>query len=325
MRVRLLAVVALAVALPTLAADPPTYHDDDAIAAQFSEQLSALAKAGKCLPPAKLRALVEKDRVGTVKPVASDGKTRPAEELYREALPSVFLIGTVVENAKAKGGYDTGRLATAWVLSAEGVLVTNWHVFDEIQDGESYGVRDHTGKAYPLTDILAVDRTRDVVVLKVDAKGLTPLPVADRPPAVGAWVGVLGHPGDRHFTFTQGAVSRFNLFHEPDGKKVSKWMAITAEYAYGSSGSPVLDKTGAVVGMAALTESIDYPLDDEPAKTVGRKRMVRRPDQKPKDDKPKPKEPKQENEPLPGGSVLQMVVKLAVPVTELRAVMGGKE
>ena len=323
MQFRLIAVIAIAVALPVFAADPPVYHDDDAITDKLAEKLSALAKAEKCLPTKKLRALVEKDRVGTVKPEKSDGKPLPAEEVYRKALPSVFLIGSVIENNRVKGGYDTGRLATAWVLAADGVLVTNWHVFDQIQDGEFYGVMDHKGNAYPVTDILAVNHNTDVAVVKVNAKGLSPLPVAVHPPAVASWVGVLGHPGDRHYLFTQGHVSRFNKYHDPDTKLSSRWMAITAEYAYGSSGSPVLDKSGAVVGMAALTESIDYPEDEAPAANAPRKRMVRLPGRKPTDDKPKP--PPKDANPAPRGSVLQMVVKLTVPVPDLRAVIVGKE
>ncbi len=308
------------------AAEPgPSFVDDDDITAKFTEKLSALAKAGKCLPVEKLRTLAEKDKVGDLKPSKSDGKPLPAEDIYKKALPSVFLIGSVIADKEAKGGYDTGRLATAWVLAADGVFVTNWHVFDRIQDGEFYGVMDRTGKTYPLTDILAMNKNADVAVVKVDAKGLSPLPVAAEPPPVASWVAVLGHPGDRHFTFTQGNVSRFNTYNDPETKTSSKWMAITAEYAYGSSGSPVLDKTGAVVGMAALTENIDYP-DDEPAaaKNVGRKRMVRLPAQKPKDDKP-PEAKAKDDKAVPKGSALQMVVKLTVPVTALRAVIVGKE
>jgi len=307
------------------AADPaPSFVDDDDITEKFTEKLSALAKDGKCLPVKKLRTLAEKDKVGDLQPVQSDGKPLPAEDVYRKALPSVFLIGSVLEDKESKTGYVTGRLATAWVLAADGVLVTNWHVFDQIQDGEFYGVMDHAGKVYPLTDILAMNKNSDVALVKVDAKGLSPLPVASVPPAVASWVAVLGHPGDRHFTFTQGHVSRFNKYNDPETKKSSKWMAVTAEYAYGSSGSPVLDKNGAVVGMAALTENIDYPDDEAPAANAIRKRMVRRLAQKPKDDKPKEPQPKAEPA-APKGSALQMVVKLTVPVTELRAVFGGKE
>lgn len=308
---------------PGAAADPD-FIDDDKLAEQFTEKLTALAKGQKGLTTKKLRTLTEKDRTAALTPEKAGAKPLPPEDVYQRALPSVFLIGSVIEDKAEKTGYAPGRMATAWVFAADGLLVTNWHLFDQIQDGEFYGVMDRAGNAYPLTDILAVNKNADVAVVKVAAKGLTPLPVAATPPAVASWVGVLGHPGDRHYTFTQGFVSRFNRYNDPDTKTSSKWMAITAEYAYGSSGSPVLDKFGAVVGMAALTENIDYPEADEPAVNA-RKRMVRLPAQKPKDDKPKADPPRQEPKPEPKGSALQMVVKLVVPVSELRAVLAGKE
>jgi hypothetical protein len=67
----------------------------------------------------------------------------------------------------------------------------------------------------------------------------------------------------------------------------------------------VLDRSGAVVGMAALTESLDYPVEvTQPM-----------PMDKPKDP-PQPPESDQ-------GSRLQMVVKLVTPLADLRRAVGA--
>ena len=227
-------------------------------------------------------------------------------------------------------------MATAWAVGADGVLVTNRHVFEDIEDDEHYGAMNHKGEVFPITEVLAIDKAADVAVVRIAAKGLTPLPLATGPAKVGAWVGVLGHPGDRYYTFTQGHVTRYSTHTEDDGAK-TKWMGISAEYAYGSSGSPVVDRTGTVVGMAALTENIDYPDDGGAAAqarpVVKRPPMVRRFAQKPKDDdkkKEKGAEKKEEPKadpapPAVAPSAVQMVLKLTVPASELRAVMQGKE
>jgi hypothetical protein len=149
-----------------------------------------------------------------------------------------------------------------------------------------------------------VNKAADVAVFRIAATGLTPLPVAAAAPRVGAWVGVLGHPGDRYYTFSQGHVSRYERVKPEDGPE-ERWMAVTAEFAYGSSGSPVLDRTGAVVGMAAMTENIDYP-EPEPAPR----------------DASKDKE-KKDPPPAKSGTLLQMVVKLTTPAAELWKVIGG--
>jgi hypothetical protein len=177
---------------------------------------------------------------------------------------------------------------------------------------------DHRGETYPLTDVLAVNQVADIAVIRVAARGLIPLPVANRPALVGSWVGVLGHPGDRYFTFTQGAVTRYSKVQMMDGP-TERWMAISADYAYGSSGSPVLDRTGSVVGMATLTESLDYPelgpIPPEMPKDVLRRRQPPSPDAA---------GPMAEEPPFLPSSTLQMVIKLAVPATDIRKVVWAR-
>ena len=226
------------------------------------------------------------------------------ERIAASLKASVFLVGSVT---KEDGEYADGRMATAWVLAADGVLVTNWHVFDEMGEAEYFGATNAAGEIFPITGVLARNKAADIAVFRIAAKGLTPLPISTAPAVVGAWTGVLGHPGDRYFSFTQGHVTRYTKYKDDDDVP-TKWMAIDADYAYGSSGSPVVDRFGNVVGMAALTENIDFPDEGDKAEKV-RKRMVKV--RKKADEKPKA---------VP--SALQMVVKLTVPASELRRAMG---
>jgi serine protease Do len=334
---------------PAADTDGAWFIDDDELYDDFMSKLRELAKAEKCLPAAKLKDLVSEDRTSRVTPVKPSTEKLDPEDVYKKVLPGVFLIGSVlpdiaennepdekkddkkddkgekIEKDKAGDGFLDGRLATAWVLTADGVLVTNWHVFDATEDGEVFGVMDHRGKAYPVIDVLAVNKAADIAVIKVDAKGLTPLAVADKPASVGAWVAVLGHPGDRYYTFTQGSITRYSKMKREDGA-TERWMSITADYAYGSSGSPVVDRTGAVVGMAALTENLDYP-DAEPIPPAGPKdgdkkpEPATKPDEKPQDPDKKPEEAPP---PVAKGSSLQMVMKLAVPAGEIRKTIWAK-
>jgi S1-C subfamily serine protease len=55
---------------------------------------------------------------------------------------------------------------------------------------------------------------------------------------------------------TKGDVSRYYLLRGKD--KTAPRMAITADYAKGSSGGPVLNVRGEVVGMVSSTNSIYY-------------------------------------------------------------------
>ncbi len=313
-------------AVPVKVAPPATgaWHvDDEEVFDNLMEKLADLAAAGKLLPQATLKDKIKegKARVAPAKP----GTTVLApEDVYKAALPGVFIVGSVLKDDD--GEWADGRYASAWALTADGVLVSNWHVFEDLEKDETFGVADHKGEVFPVTDFLGGDKAADIAIFRIAAKDLTPLPVAEAPAAVGSWVGVLSHPGDQFYMYTQGHVSRYSKGKRDDGT-VERWLNITAEYATGSSGSPVLNKYGAVVGMAAMTVSIDYG-DDEPKpapKDAPKDGDKPKPADAPKGkDEPKPADPKADKpgegpkekpgeQPGPKASTLQMVVKLAVP------------
>jgi len=88
----------------------------------------------------------------------------------------------------------------------------------------------------------------------VETSGLTPLPFATGS-VVGEPVYVLSSPQQRLHAFTNGMISRYFIHREPGQKPVTR-VAITAEYATGSSGSPVFNSQGAVIGMISSTSSL---------------------------------------------------------------------
>ena len=310
-RLLLIGVGAAAVAAGAAALDPPpakvapaagpVFVDDDDVAANLTSGLSDLADAAKCLAADDVKRKAADDATCQLRlPAAPAPRRLDPEDVYALARPAVFVVGSVTPDGA--GGFDEGRMATAFCIAPDGVLVTCAHVFADTEDDEAYGVADAAGTVYPVTDILAVDTAADVCVFKVAGKNLPTLALADAAPRVGAWVGVLGHPGDRYYTFTQGTVSRFTKQPKADpavrraarrkaDDRAGQWMALTADFAYGASGSPVLDRAGRVVGVAAMTETVDFP------------------------DDPKPNAPA-------AGSAVQMVVKLAAPAAAVRKLVG---
>jgi serine protease Do len=294
------------------------------------DKLTALAKAGKPLIHEKLKERIKPGKP-SITPIKPGDKSLAPEEVYKAALPGVFVLGSVFQDAKT-GEWQEGRYGTAWALTADGVLVTNWHLFDQLEAGEVFGAADHKGAVYPVTDFLGGDKVADIAFLKVAGAGFTPLPVATAPAEVGSWVGVLGHPSDHFYAFTQGHVTRYNRNPTEDGK-TERWMSVTADYAGGSSGSPVLNRHGAVVGMAALTVTLDSgeeekPEGEKPKPPAGPAPMGR---EKPGEPPPPPppkgvvppvgpsEEPKDKEKPKPDrGPVVQMVVKMTVPAAAIR-------
>jgi S1-C subfamily serine protease len=316
----------------------PWFVDDERFYQQFIERLSALAEKGECLPTEQLRQQWQRGGKiavpGLLTPTAEHLR---AEEVYQRAVPAVFVLGSVYKNEE--GEWTDGMYATAWALSAEGILVTNWHVFSDLHDGEVFAAADHQGRVYPLREILAGDKTTDVAILRIAARQLTPLPLSRDYAPVGSWVGVLGHPGDNFYVFTTGTVTRYSTNRNEEGQR-EHWMGLTAEFAGGSSGSPVLDARGAVVGMAALTLTLE-----DAGKSVQRRRApnprntpahfqrrfpFRLPLSLPREplhgkfseDKPKPPPdlPQDKSKPPDGPPPLpavQMILKMAVPAPSI--------
>ena len=174
------------------------------------------------------------------------------DEFYSRCKASVLVLGRLYKCDKCTKWHVSSE--SGFALSEDGVIATNYHVVDS-KEGVVLGAMDSNGKTFVVSEVLAANKSDDVAILRLlDAK-LTPLPLAVRAP-VGNAVSVISHPDGRYFTMTKGDVSRYFVARSKTGQ--ANRMAITADYAKGSSGAPVLDSTGAVVGMVSATNSIYY-------------------------------------------------------------------
>jgi len=95
----------------------------------------------------------------------------------------------------------------------------------------------------------------DIAILRCEGSGFTALPLSTDVPD-GSPVGVWSHPNNYFFCLSAGIVARRFILRKPGGK--AEMLAITADYARGSSGGPVFDDRGNVVGMVASTDSVYY-------------------------------------------------------------------
>ena len=83
---------------------------------------------------------------------------------------------------------------------------------------------------------------------------------------VGDPVWVISHPASTFYYLSHGIVGR-RFVQSRRGREI-ELLDITADYARGSSGAPVLDATGAVVGVVRSTRSIYYEEDDGQQKNL---------------------------------------------------------
>jgi serine protease Do len=249
------ALLLAALALPSVA-DPAGYIDDDHIATTLRTKILNLADDGKATRGKELLKQMDRKSCDTA-PAAPGALVLSPEEIYSGCAGGVVAITSAWKSGDGEH-WEAGDPATAWVLTPDGVMVTNYHVFEGAKKEEVFGILTRTGAFHPVKEILAADPLNDVAVFRVSgAKGLQPMSLgADEP--VGKKVCVISHPDNQFYSFTQGEISRYTLQRDAPGQPPVKYMSITADYARGSSGGPVLNDRGAVIGMVCSTRTTYY-------------------------------------------------------------------
>ena len=111
-------------------------------------------------------ALAVCGRAGAETPV----KALTVEELAEKLRPSVVVLTVQGRDGKREG------LGTGFVVSADGLIATNFHVIGE---GRAVTAETADGKKYEATAVHASDRKLDLAVVRIDARGLKPLELGD--------------------------------------------------------------------------------------------------------------------------------------------------
>ena len=94
------------------------------------------------------------------------------------------------------------------------------------------------------------DLDGDLAVIEVDTGGAPALTLADSAPAIGTPVFALSNPGGRGLRVTFGFVSGVDrAFRGPRGRRITGSLEHTAPLLPGSSGGPVLDAEGRLLGI----------------------------------------------------------------------------
>lgn len=134
---------------------------------------------------------------------------------------------------------------TGFFIREDGVLVTNLHV---VEGGDSVSVETESGEIYDNVYVLSRDDRRDLILLQIPVSGVPFLDIADdRHTEVGDTVYVIGNPLGLKGTFSDGLLSARRL------ENGVSYLQISAPISQGSSGGPVLNSAGQVIGVSTLT------------------------------------------------------------------------
>ncbi len=160
--------------------------------------------------------------------------TFSATELFNQ---SIKYVGEIITYDRSGGEI---ALATGFVISSDGKIVTNYHV---IEDAYSATICiDET--TYNITHVLAYDSTLDLAILKIDATDMYAANICKKTVNVGETVYAIGSSRGLTNTYSQGIITYADRI--VDG--VSH-VQHDASITHGNSGGPLINVYGEVIGI----------------------------------------------------------------------------
>jgi len=166
-------------------------------------------------------------------------RAQTAQEVAKLAFESTVLL--VMEDANGQ----PLSLGSGFFIR-EGMVASNLHVVE----GAARGYAKIIGQEakYDIEGITAVDAKRDLVILKIPGATAGTLTLGSSGSArVGETVYAVGNPQGLEGTFSRGIISSLREVG------TDKLLQITAPISPGSSGGPVLNGKGEVIGVSVAT------------------------------------------------------------------------
>jgi S1-C subfamily serine protease len=206
---------------------------------------------------------------GTSRPLSHTAQSAPP----RKDIPTIAkaangAIVTIVTAANDK----PIALGTGFLVSPDGVIVTNYHV---IKTGNVAVVKFPDGTILPVDGVLAIDKVRDLAIIKIHGKSFPTLTLGNSDQIqVGEEVVAIGNPLGLELTVSNGILSGIRSDEKEDGKLLQ----ITAPISRGSSGGPLFNMFGEVVGINVMFleggESLNFAIPVNDAKNLLQKQSA---------------------------------------------------
>ncbi len=140
------------------------------------------------------------------------------------------------------------------IISEDGYIVTNNHV---VNGASKLRVKLYDGGTYD-AEIVGVDPTTDIALIKVEAKDLPTLALGSSEDLrLGEWVLAIGSPFDLQSTITAGIVSAKarQLDVIPSEFRIESFIQTDAAVNPGNSGGALVNSRGELVGINTLIKS----------------------------------------------------------------------
>ena len=162
--------------------------------------------------------------------------TLSAEDIAEKALAATVYLEMMDKNGKTLG------IGSGFFVKSN-LIATNYHVIEGAASGTAKLVGKYT--TYNIEGFTATDQTNDLAILKVTAYRIKPILIGDSDAVrIGETVYVAGNPKGLEGTFSDGIISSRR------DKYTKERLQMTVPISPGSSGGPVLNRKGEVIGVS---------------------------------------------------------------------------
>jgi hypothetical protein len=156
--------------------------------------------------------------------------SQEASLIYKNTVNSTVTIKT-----------DNGALGSGFFV-APNIIASNYHVIEGAKNASCYLNNSDTG--YKIDGYVGVDKSVDLILLKVSTLNKPAIKLAVTTASIGQKVYVIGSPKGLPATISDGIISGMRDF---EGNKL---LQMTASISPGSSGGPVLNSNGELIGIS---------------------------------------------------------------------------
>ena len=226
--------------------------------------------AGGAIVGSVMHTMYKNDASLTQKPSDSQTATTPSEpttqvvqtknpstqltpaEIYAQNVSAVVSISNQATTNVFGQVTSTASSGTGFVISADGEILTNYHV---VKNASKLTVTMNSGETYDAT-VIGYEEDSDVALIKINAENLATVQLGKSSALrVGDEVAAIGNPlGELTNTMTVGYVSALDRYINTDGSPINM-MQIDAAINSGNSGGPLFDMNGNVVGITTAKYS----------------------------------------------------------------------
>ena len=161
-----------------------------------------------------------------------------AKEIAKKCMASTVSL-VMEDNFKQPLSLGSGFIV------GDGKVITNLHVIENAKYG--YATISGQSKKHKIEGYFVVDKINDLALLSVPTLVGSSIEMNENIPEIGEKIYSIGNPKGLSGTISEGIISGFRTFNK------EKLIQITAPISPGSSGGPVINNDGQLVGVSVGT------------------------------------------------------------------------